>query len=94
MRTIGLSVFGWLLSISCAFAAIDPALLRPLASDGNDAKIAAITALTDGAQREALPVLKAMARGSLALAGDRVVIVDGQRVIDAATNTEIIPAPE
>ena len=94
MRTIGLIVFGWLLSISCARAAIDPALLGPLASDGNDAKIAAITALADGAQREALPVLKAMANGALALAGERVVIVDGERIIDAATNTEITPAPE
>ncbi|WP_374682580.1 urea ABC transporter permease subunit UrtB [Accumulibacter sp.] len=94
MRTIRLIVAGWLLGIACAHAAIDPALLGPLASDGNDAKIVAITALVDGAQREALPVLKAMARGSLALAGERVVIVDGGRVIDAATNAEIVPAPE
>ena len=94
MRTIRLIVAGWLLGIACAHAAIDPALLGPLASDGNDAKIVAITALVDGAQREALPVLKAMARGSLALAGERVVIVDGERVIDAATNAEIVPAPE
>ncbi|MEF8734607.1 MAG: urea ABC transporter permease subunit UrtB [Candidatus Accumulibacter meliphilus] len=94
MRTIGLLVFAWLLSMSSALAAIDPALLRPLASDGNDAKIAAITALTEGAQREALPVLKAMLKGSLALAGERVVIVDGEQVIDAATSTAIIPAPE
>ena len=94
MRTIGAIVFGWLLSISGAHAAIDPALLTPLASAGNDAKITAITALVDAAQREALPVLKAMAKGSLALAGERVVIVDGEHVIDAATNTEIMPAPE
>lgn len=93
MRSIGHLVFGWLLSISSLHAAIDPSLLRPLASEGNDAKIVAIAALVDGAQREALPVLKAMANGSLALAGEQVVIVDGARVIDAATNTEITPAP-
>ncbi|HRF73773.1 MAG TPA: urea ABC transporter permease subunit UrtB [Accumulibacter sp.] len=93
MRTIGLLVIGWLLGISCVHAEIDPALLKPLASDGNDAKIAAIAALADGAQREALPVLKALANASLALAGERVVIVDGDRVIDAATNTELTPAP-
>ncbi|MCP5248673.1 MAG: urea ABC transporter permease subunit UrtB [Candidatus Accumulibacter sp.] len=93
MRTIGFLVFGCLLSVSGAHAAVDPALLGPLAADGNDAKIVAIAALVEGAKGEALPVLKAMARGSLALAGERVVIVDGERVIDASTNVEMAPPP-
>ena len=40
---------GWLLSVSLAQAAIDPALLKPLASDDSDTKIAAITALAQAA---------------------------------------------
>jgi urea transport system permease protein len=81
------------LSASC-LAAIDPALLKPLASEDSDTKIAAIAALAQAAPEEALPVLKALADNSLALAGERLVIVDGERVIDAASNTEIKPAPE
>ena len=75
---------GWLLSVSLAQAAIDPALLKPLASDDSDTKIAAITALAQAAPAEALPVLKALADDSLAVAGERVVIVSGARVLDAA----------
>jgi urea transport system permease protein len=92
MRTIGLLLCGWLLSASC-LAAIDPALLKPLASEDSDTKIAAIAALAQAAPEEALPVLKALADNSLALAGERLVIVDGERALDAASNTEIKPAP-
>ena len=60
---------GWLLSVSLAQAAIDPALLKPLASEDSDTKIAAITALAQAAPAEALPVLKALADDSLAVAG-------------------------
>jgi hypothetical protein len=61
--------------------AIDPALLKPLASEDSDTKIAAIAALAQAAPEEALPVLKALADNSLALAGERLVIVDGERVL-------------
>jgi urea transport system permease protein len=92
MRTIGLLLCGWLLSASC-LAAIDPALLKPLASEDSDTKIAAIAALAQAAPEEALPVLKALADNSLALAGERLVIVAGERAFDAASNSEIKPAP-
>ena len=92
MRTTGLLLCGWLLSTAC-LAAIDPALLKPLASEDSDTKIAAIAALAQAAPDEALPVLKALAGDSLALAGERVVIIDGARVLDAASLTEIKPAP-
>jgi urea transport system permease protein len=92
MRTTGLLLCGWLLSTAC-LAAIDPALLKPLASEDSDTKIAAIAALAQAAPDEALPVLKALADDSLALAGERVVIVDGVRVLDAASLSEIKPVP-
>jgi len=99
MRTTGLLLCGWLLNTAC-LAAIDPTLLKPLAcllkplaSEDSETKIAAIAALAQAAPDEALPVLKALADDSLALAGERVVIVDGARVLDAASHTEIKPTP-
>jgi urea transport system permease protein len=93
MRTIGLLLCGWLLSAACVQAAIDPSLLKPLASEDSDTKISAIAALAQAAPEEALPVLKALSDNALALAGERLVIVDGERVFDAASNAEIKPAP-
>ncbi|HNC52641.1 MAG TPA: urea ABC transporter permease subunit UrtB [Accumulibacter sp.] len=92
MRTIGLLFCGWLLSASC-LAAIDPVLLKPLAAEDSDTRIAAIAALAEAAPEEALPILQALSEGSLAIAGERMVIVDGRRVLDAASNAEIKPAP-
>ncbi|MBK7954428.1 MAG: urea ABC transporter permease subunit UrtB [Candidatus Accumulibacter sp.] len=92
MRITGLLLCGWLLSASC-LAAIDPALLKPLAAEDSDAKIAAIVALAQATPEEALPVLKAFSDNSLAVVGERVVIVDGERVLDASSNVEIRPAP-
>ncbi|MBN8453630.1 urea ABC transporter permease subunit UrtB [Accumulibacter sp.] len=83
-----------LLGISCAQAAIDPELLKPLADDDSDRRIAAILALVEAAPEEAQPVLKAMAEDSLALAGERVVVLgEGGRVFDAASNRELTPPP-
>ncbi|HCN66946.1 MAG TPA: urea ABC transporter permease subunit UrtB, partial [Candidatus Accumulibacter sp.] len=83
-----------LLGISCAQAAIDPGLLRPLAADDSDTRIAAILALVEAAPEEAQPVLQAMAGDSLAVAGERVVVLGaGGRVFDAASNRELTPPP-
>jgi urea transport system permease protein len=92
MRTIGLLLCGWLLSVSCAGgdrpgAAQAAGLRRLRHQDRGDHGAGA------GGAAEALPVLKALADDSLAVAGERVVIVDGERVLDAASNTEITPAP-
>ena len=76
-----------------AFAALDPAVLARLASDDSDEKIAAIAAIAQASPELALPVLKALSEDALYVAGDRVVIVDGERVIDASSGTELKPAP-
>ncbi len=77
-----------------AFGAIDPVVLKRLAADDSDEKIAAINALVQASPESALPVLKALGDDRLAIAGDRVLIVDGDKVIDAATGAEVKPAPE
>jgi hypothetical protein len=89
MRITGLLLCGWLLTAACGHAAIDPSLLKPLASEDSDTKIAAIVALAQAAPEAALPVLKALADNALAVAGERLVIVDGERVLDAASQAEI-----
>jgi urea transport system permease protein len=77
-----------------AHAALDPKLVAGLAAEDSDDKIAAIEALVRQAPDRALPVLKAMAEEGLALAGDRVLIVAGDRAIDAASGEEVRPAPQ
>ncbi len=93
MRKFGLLLGGWLLSVSSLCAAIDPALLAPLALDDSEKRIAAIAALAQAAPEAALPVLKALAEESLAVAGERIVRVDGEHVFDAASSSEITPPP-
>ncbi|TXG78679.1 MAG: urea ABC transporter permease subunit UrtB, partial [Rhodocyclaceae bacterium] len=73
MRRFAFLILGWLLAAACARAAVDPALLKPLAVDDSDTRLAAIAALVETAPDAALPVLKALAEDSLALAGERVV---------------------
>jgi urea transport system permease protein len=76
-----------------ALAAIDPALLRRLASEDSDEKIAAIGAIVAAAPDSALPVLNALADDALAIAGNRVLIIDGDNAIDAASGDAVKPAP-
>ncbi len=80
-------------SIGSATAALDPALLRRLAAEESDEKIAAITALAQLDPEAALPVLKALNEDSLYLAGDRVLIIAGARATDAGTGADVKPIP-
>jgi urea transport system permease protein len=77
-----------------AFAALDPALIKQLAAEDSDAKIAAIQQLGASATPEAGKVLKAMADDALLLAGETVFVLEGETAIDAATGTDITPTPE
>ena len=93
MRKFGLLLCGWLLGAWGAHAAIDPELLKPLASDDSAVRIDAIAALAQASPEEALPVLKALAEDALAVAGGRVLRVEDGRVFDAASNSELRPPP-
>ena len=72
-----------------AQAALDPAQVRQLAADDSSDKVAAIRQLTQTADPDAVRVLKAMAEDSLFLAGDKVVIIDGDTAFDGATGVVI-----
>jgi urea transport system permease protein len=76
----------------CAFpawAALDAALVRQLADDDSSVKVAAIQKLTQAADPETVRVLKAMAEDSLYLAGDQVIIIDGDKAFDAASGKPV-----
>ncbi|MFZ5483603.1 MAG: urea ABC transporter permease subunit UrtB [Pseudomonadota bacterium] len=75
-----------------ALAALDPALVKQLADEDSDAKIAAIGQL--GASAEAAAVLQAMADDGLMVAGDTVFVFDGDTARDAATGAALAPVPE
>ena len=79
---------------SAAHAALDSATVARLASEEFEEKLAAIDAIARSGDPAALGVLKAMAEDALFVAGGKVVIVDGERVLDAATAAEIRPAPD
>ncbi len=88
-------LFALLLMVSAltADAAPDPALIRQLADGDSSVKVAAIQKLAQTADPATLPILKAMSDDALFLAGDRVVILAGDKALDA-TSGEAIPAPE
>ena len=79
---------------AAVWAALDPAVVRQLAAEDSDAKIAAIQQLGASTSPEALPVLKALANDELFVEGETVFMMDGDTVVDAATGAELRPAPE
>jgi len=72
-----------------AQAALDPAQVRQLAAEDSTDKVAAIRQLTQTADPDAVRVLKAMSEDSLFLAGDKVVIIDGDKAFDGTTGEAI-----
>ena len=87
-----------LLAALCAGAfpslALDADVVGKLASEDSDDKIAAIRALAQSADPDAVRVLQALSQDELQVAGGKVVVVEGERVLDAATGREESPAPE
>ncbi len=83
-----------LLQCTPAIAALDPAVLRQLAAEESDEKIAAIEKLTQAGDADALRVLKALSEDALYLAAGRIVEVHGERIVDAQTGDELKPAPQ
>ncbi len=88
-----LSLLLWLTALP-ALAALDPVLVKQLANEDSDLKVAAIQQLGASASPEAARVLKAMADDALLVAGDTVFILDGEQAVDAATGAAITPTPE
>ena len=88
-------LFALLLMVSAltADAAPDPALIRQLADGDSSVKVAAIQKLAQTADPATLPILKAMSEDALFLVGDRVVILAGDKALDAVSG-EAIPTPE
>ena len=72
-----------------ARAALDPAQVNQLAAEDSSDKVAAIQLLTQSADPDAVRVLKAMADDRLFLAGDKAVIIDGDKAFDAASGAAI-----
>lgn len=69
---------------SPARAALDPALVAGFAGDFSS-RIAAIEALGVDGSEDARRVLAAVEAGNLGMAGDKVVVIDGDAVTDAAS---------
>jgi urea transport system permease protein len=82
----------WLV-LQPAHAALDAAVVKQLAAEDSDAKIAAIQKLGATASPEARKVLRALSEEKLFTAGDRVFFQENDKAIDAASDQEITPAP-
>ena len=93
MKRLLITLLFWLTALP-ALAALDPALVRQLAAEDSDAKIAAIQKLGASASPEAAKLLKAMADDELLVAGATLFVLEGDKAMDAATGAAISPAPE
>jgi urea transport system permease protein len=75
-------------------AAIDAAVVDRLAFGESDEKIAAVGALVASGDERALPILQALADGSVQTSGRRVLIIAGEEATDAVTGEKVRPLPE
>jgi urea transport system permease protein len=74
--------------------AIAPEIVRDLASDDGDVRDQAIAALVAGGDVRALPVLEAWRDGAARRdPSGRVLLADGERMVDAATGAAVTPTP-
>ena len=77
-----------------ARAALDPAVLQGFVDDDFGAKLEAIAHLGEIGDDDARRVLDALADESLMVAGDRVLIFDGENVLDALTGEVLADYPD
>jgi urea transport system permease protein len=75
-------------------SALDAGVLKRLAGDDSDEKIAAIHALSLQATPEAAALLQALSEDRVQAAGDRLLVTRGDQLLDAATGQPVSPAPE
>src|SRR5512140_621700 len=74
-------------------SALDAGALKGLTGDDSDEKIAAIRALSLQATPEAAALLQALSEERVLLAGDRLLVTQGDALRDAATGQPVSPAP-
>jgi len=74
-------------------AALDAAAVEKLAFGESDDQVAAVNALVAAGDEKALPLLQALTDGAVQSAGKRVLIVNGDQGVDAATGERISPLP-
>ncbi len=78
-----------------ASGALDPALTKQLGSEATDDKIAAVQQLAVSTDPLAATLLRELADGNVyALDDGRLLIVNGDRAVDAATGAAVSPVPE
>jgi urea transport system permease protein len=73
--------------------ALDRAAVETLAFAEGDERIAAIGALLREGDPQAVDLLKALAEGEMQTAGKRVLIVRGEKAVDAVTREVVSPLP-
>jgi urea transport system permease protein len=90
-----LLLFASCLMLSPAWGALDAALVAQLGSESTDDKIAAIEQLSISTDPLAAALLRALADGDVyTLEDGKVIIVSGDKAVDAATGAGIAPIPE
>jgi urea transport system permease protein len=77
-----------------ALAALDGAVVKQLASEESEDKIAAIHALVQAGSPDAVKLLTALAGDTAYVADGRVFIMDGEQAFDATSGAEVKPVPE
>jgi len=89
----------WLISLlfllsSPALAAISPDTVKRLASDDSEEKIQAVQEIATLPSDEARRILRALNEDRASVAGGRLLLQEGDRLLDAETGNEVKPAPE
>ncbi len=88
------SVLLFIASFAAANAlALDPALVAKLATGESDERIAAVASLAASGDERAPAVLTALSEGEMQVAGKQVLIVKGDKAVDAATGEAVTPLP-
>ena len=81
------------LAMTARAGAMDPALVHDLAFGDGDVKDKAIVALTLGGDARALALLVAWSDGAARTRAERVLLVDGDKAVDAVTGEPVSPVP-
>ncbi len=82
-----------LLLSSPVLAAISPETVKRLASDESDEKIVAVQEIASLPSDEARRILRALNEDRASVAGGRLLVQEGDRLLDGETGNEVTPAP-